>query len=578
MPGNDLTIETDVLVIGGGLAGCWAAIRAADFARNVTIMEKAVVARSGASAFTNSMLAPVSDEDMEQMVAEVVESGEWLSDQDWVRVLLEEQRLRIGDLIKWGAPFEKNPDGTLETTPGRGHKKTRLVMLNGHKLMDLMKQRALEKGVKILKRTMAMDLLTSDGKQPTDGSVIGAVGIDTLTGQFVVCRAKSTVISTGIIDCKLRADFVHNETGDGPAMALRAGAQIMGMEFCTHSRMNAYNDHYRFGGSSLLQGLGARFINGLGKEFIGVYDPELKNRAKLAWVCMAIAKECFEGRGPVYLDMTPFTPRQLALAESLLPSQMRNFERTGVDVLKQPIRITPVVSIASPSGQAGLRVDTSCRSNVPGLFAGGSASKNLVHGTYAIGGINLAYCNTSGYRAGESAGKAAAETKQIAPDRAQVARLKRAAMAPSGRKGWAPDEVMHRVHRDILTAGVIMFKNPARLKSALKEVRELATEPLAASDPHELAKVHEVRNILTMVELTLAASLMRTESRDSHFREDFPYRDDLNWLKWIGASVTPAGKPKLETVPVPYERYKFQPKERKLIPYPIQYKLKAGSR
>lgn len=577
MLGNDLTIDTDVLVLGGGLAGCWAAIRARDFATNVTIMEKAVVARSGASVFTNSMMAPVSDEQMEIMLAEVVESGEWLSDQDWVKVLLEEQRQRIAELISWGAPFERNPDGTLATTPGRGHKRTRLVMINGHRLMDVMKRKVEEKGVTVLSRTMALDLLTSDGRRPTSGSIVGVVGLNTRTGQFVVCRAKAVVITTGVMDCKLRADFVHNCTGDGIAMGMRAGAQLLGMEFCTHSRLTAYNDHYRFGGSSLLQGLGARFINRLGEEFVGLYNPELKNRSKLAYLCRAIAKECFEGRGPVYLDMTSFTPEKLALAIKLLPSQMRSFERIGSNVLKEPIRLSPVVSISSIGGQGGVRIDTSCRSTLPGLFAGGAAAKNLVHGTYAVGGINLAYCNTSGYRAGEYAGKSAAQVKQIAPDRAQVATLKNKALSPSDKKGWSPDEVMHRVHRDLLTPGVCMFKNPSRLKASLQEIRELAREPLAAPDPHELVKVHEVKNLLANVELTLEASLLREESRDSHYREDFPYRDDQNWLKWIGAWLTPDGKAKIEPIPVPYEKYALKPKERKQVPYPIRYTLKAGS-
>ncbi len=578
MPENDQVIDTDVLVIGGGLAGCWAAIRARDFVPNVTIMEKAVVARSGASVFTNSMLAPVEDRDLDQMLAEVVDSGEWLSDQDWVKVLLQEQRLRIADLVSWGAPFERTADGKLATTPGRGHKKTALVMINGHRLMDLMRRKVEEKGVKTISRVMGLDLLTSDGKHPTSGSVVGAVGVDTRTGRFVVCRAKAVIISTGVMDCKLRADFIHNCTGDGMAMAMRAGAQLLGMEFCTHSRLTSFNEHYRWGGSSLLQGLGARFINGKGEEFIGVYDPELKNRSKLAWICMAIAKECFEGRGPVYLDMRSYTPEKVALAVKLLPSQMRSFSRINIDVLQKPVKITPVVSISSSSGNGGLRIDTSCRSTLPGLWAAGSAAKNLIHGTYAIGGINLAYCNTSGWRAGENAGRAAAGARRVSHDRAQVARLKKATLSPLDGKGWLPDEVMHRIHRNILTTGVCMFKNAQRLKAALKEIGELSEQPVSAPDPHELAKAHEIKNILAMAELSLEASLLRQESRDSHYREEFPYRDDQNWLKWIGARLTPGGRTKIEAIPVPYERFAVKPAQRRQIPYPIQYALKAGSK
>ncbi len=576
MTGSDLHIETDVLVVGGGLAGCWAAIRARDFVPRVTLLEKAQVARSGASVFTNSMLAPTADEELEQSTKELVEAGEFLNDQNWVRILLQEQHQRIADLVKWGVPFERTADGQLATTPGRGHKRTRLIMCNGHRLMDLMKAKALEKGVQIQPRTMALELLTSDGQLPTRGRVIGVVGVDTRSGQLVVCHARAVIITTGILDCKLRAEYINNCTGDGPAMAFHAGAQLLGMEFCTQSRMNAFNDKYRFGGSSLLQGLGARFINRVGEEFIGLYDPELKNRSKLAWICQAIAKECFEGRGPVYFDMRSFTQEQLQLATRLLPSQMKSFERLGIDLTREPIKITPVVSISSTSGQGGVRIDTSCHSTLPGLYAAGSAAKNLVHGTYSTGGINLAHCNVSGYRAGENAGRAAAEEKSLPPHSAQVETLRKRILAPLTARGRPADEVTHELHKAVLTAGVCLFKNKPRLNAALQAVRRLAGEPVAAADAHELVKAHEVGNVLLMAGLCLEASLLREESRDDHYREDYPYRDDRDWLKWIVASRLPDGKTKVAAIPVPIENYPIKPAGTR-TPHPVQYTMKAGS-
>ena len=143
-------IDTDVLVIGGGLAGCWAAISAKESADRVTLLEKAVVARSGASTFTNSMLAPPPEGEVDAWLTEIVEAGEYLNDQEWVRNLLLEQPLRVEQMAGWGVPFERDSEGRLRRTPGRGHKKTGLIMCNGHRLMEAMKKKVLDSGVELI--------------------------------------------------------------------------------------------------------------------------------------------------------------------------------------------------------------------------------------------------------------------------------------------------------------------------------------------------------------------------------------------------------------------------------------------
>lgn len=225
---------------------------------------------------------------------------QYLNDQEWVRNLLLEQPLRIEQLAAGGgAPFERDSDGKLRRTPGRGHKKTRLIMCNGHRLMDVMKQKVLDSGVELIPRVMMVDLLTSDGRYPTKGKVIGAVGFHARDGDFVVCRAKAVVGTTGVMGSKLRILYINNLTGDGPAMGYRAGTELPGMEFCTVSKITRYEGKYYGGGASLHQGFGAKFINSLGEEFIGKYDPDLKSRSRISYLTQSFAKEHFEGRGPV---------------------------------------------------------------------------------------------------------------------------------------------------------------------------------------------------------------------------------------------------------------------------------------
>ncbi|MDP2719356.1 MAG: FAD-binding protein [Dehalococcoidia bacterium] len=573
-------IQCDVLVIGGGLAGCWAAIRARDFVEKVTLIDKAVVARSGASTFTNSMLAPPPDGEFDAWLTEIVEAGEYLSNQEWVRNVLMEQPLRIEQMAGWGVPFERDDRGKLLTTPGRGHKRTGLIMCNGHRLMEAMKKKVVEMGVRVIPRIMMVELLTDDGKYPTGGKVVGAAGFHTREGDFVICRAKSVVITTGIIESKLRTFYINNQTGDGPAMAFRAGAELLGMEFCSVSKIVHFEGKYCGGGSSLLQGLGARFINGLDEEFVGKYDPGLKNRARVGALCQSFAKEHFEGRGPVYLDMTSYTEEKANLAKKLLSSQMKPFERAGINIREHPLEINPLVSVGSPSGQGGIRVDTGCRSSIRGLFAAGSAARNLVHGTYSVGGVNLAFCNVSGYRAGEEAGKYASGGKLEEPDDGQTADIEKSIFAPLNDGGnMTPDEAITRFHRITIPAPVSLFKREDRLIKASERLDELAAElgKLKAKDVHELVKAREISNLVLLGQLVFTASLLRTESRDTHYREDYPFRDDVEWLKWIIAVRGPGGEAVLRKEEVPLERYPVKPAARLRIPHLVQYSLKGAA-
>lgn len=140
----DQAIDTDVLVIGGGLAGLWAAIRAKTFAASVTLVDKGMVARSGASGWAYYLLAP--PEDLPVWKQEVVEKGDYMNDQDWVDVLLEEHGQRLAEMESWGVPFERDEKGELIKKAGRGHKNTRFVTGDGQARMEAMKKHATDLG------------------------------------------------------------------------------------------------------------------------------------------------------------------------------------------------------------------------------------------------------------------------------------------------------------------------------------------------------------------------------------------------------------------------------------------------
>ncbi|MBI4333210.1 MAG: FAD-binding protein [Chloroflexi bacterium] len=561
--------ETDVLVIGGGLAGCWAAIRAAQLGKKVILVDKARVARSGASTFTNQMLAPTPPAEIKAWKKEIVERGEYLNDQEWVETLLKEQKDRVQDLVDWGVPFEGNPDGSLLVKRGRGHGVTGAVLCNGHTMMDVMRRKAEQLGVSIVDRLTITELLTSDGKYPTLARVCGAVGIQTREGTPTVFHAGAVVMASGQIGSKMRCHFVNNLAGDGVAMVYRTGAELLNMEFCTTGNVSYFEKRFHAGSQALLVGMGAKFVNARGDRFMTRYDPAMLERSKLSTLVQGFAKEGVSGRGPCYWDMTSFTPEDVAMIRRLLPTTLRPFDEGGIDVRTKPVECAPVVQVASSCGEGGIRVDLQCQTTVPGLYAAGAAARNPVHGIYSAGGVNLAFCNVGGYRAGEAA---AANASLVPLVEGQVSQTLEGTFALLDRKdGYRPDDIVKEFQSIVIPAKVSLFKREVRIKDTIRKLQELKKKlaEMRAADIHDLVKAVEARNLVQVGELVFLAALERRESRAWHFREEYPFRDDKNWLRWIIVKMGEDGQPHTWKEPVPFDRYEFRVENPECTPHPL---------
>ncbi|MBI4319389.1 MAG: FAD-binding protein [Chloroflexi bacterium] len=569
-------VQADVLIVGGGLAGTWAAIRAADLVENVVLVDKSRVSRSGSStSAAGGMLAPMPDDDLGAWMKEIVERGDFLNDQDWVEILLNDQIHRIKEMDSWGMAFERDDKGNIARVVGRAHKVTRSLMFHGKKLMEKMREQVLKKNVTLVERVAVTDLLTSDGVHPTTGKVVGAVGFHTRTGDKYVFQAKATILSAGCIYPKRGGNYVDNITGDGCAMGFRVGADLIGMEFITTGHLQVWDRKFLAAGLNMIQSLGGRFVNVLGERFMEKYDADLMERSKKSILVQGFCKEALEGRGPIYCDMRHFSPEAFARLRRVVPQLMHMFDLAGVDLGKQMVEYGPFNGVFSSSGGGGVWVNTYCETSLPGLFGAGGSTKYLPHGIYAVGGLNLAYCCVSGYRAGESAARYANAIGQIPYKPNQVRGLQDSAFAPLGREvGVGPDDIFSRVMETTVPAEYSTFKHEKRIRKVLARLKDVrnSLDKLCSPNPHELVKANEARNYVQCAELVFRSALERKESRGEHYREEYPYRDDDNWLKWIALRRQETGIGiRIEHIPI--WRYPIKPETYGRKPNPVQFFL-----
>jgi succinate dehydrogenase / fumarate reductase flavoprotein subunit len=563
-------LSADVVVIGGGAAGLWAAIRARDFCSRVILVEKAKVARSGATTFTHCILAPVPEENLYAAMKEIIEPAAYINDQEMMERMMREHRQRVNELVSWGVPFQRDKSGQLFLDKDRQQVINNSIYVEGVAFLETMRDHARSKGVQIIERVMALDLLTSDGELPTRGRVAGVLGMETTDGQLYLFRTGAVVICAGVTSAKLRLLYIDNVTGDGQAMAFRAGAELAGLEFSTDATFPIWERKFFSGHPAVFQIHGARLINRLGEEFIPRHYPgRTLAMTTPSQVGRAIARENMEGRGPVYFDLTAWTPEHVALLRKVLPSMMMQFDEVGIDVRARPMEAMPIIPRWGGVAVGGIQVDGNCRSRIPGLFAAGASANVRIH-SGGMTGVSQANCYFSGYTAGESAGKFAMEAGRPEVKSEQADALRRTALAPlETKKGPTPGEVYMSLNKVMVPVQYSFFKSEEMIKHTLAEVKRVQEEMLPgvkASDIHELVKANEARNFALMGEAVYRCCLERKESRLSHYREDFPYRDDIDWLKWVLLQRRKDGEIEVGFVPIPIEDYPVKLARRARIP------------
>jgi len=553
-------LEHDVLIIGGGLAGMRAGVEACKTA-NTAIISKVHPMRSHSGAAQGGINAAVAKEDSwETHWFDTVKGSDYLADQDAAQVLTKEAPENIYELEHMGALFSRTPDGRIATRPfgGAGFPRTCFVAdITGHVLLQTLYEQLVKNDVKVYEEFFVTDLIV------VDGVCCGVVVMDLMSGDFFEVRAKAVILATGGAGRVFyKSTNALISTGDGMALAYRAGAPLEDMEFVQfHPTTLASNGVLITEGA---RGEGAYLLNSEGERFMAKYAPNKLELASRDVVSRAEADEIAAGRGVdgcVLLDLRHMGEAKI---EERLP-QIRELaiDFAGIDPVVAPVPIKPGAHYT----MGGVRCDIDGLTPVQGLYAAGEVACVSVHGANRLGGNSLLETVVFGRRAGRAA---AAWVKNVPMPELPADAVRRAAatrdsMLRDG--GYERVGALRGEMQDIMNANFQIYRTEDDMKHGLSQIRELREryKRVQVDDKGRifntaLQEAYELGYMLDLAECIAAGALVRQESRGGHARRDFTGRDDANWLKHTLYHADGEGHPQLDFAPVTMG--KFTPAER----------------
>ncbi len=523
-------IEADLLIIGGGSAGCMAAIRALEVKPDlkVVIFEKGDITYSGSIARGMDALNIVAIPNFttpELYVEAITEGCQGVVDAKPSYVMAARSFDLLKKLQKWGVYFPTDKSGNFKTL--KYHVKGRFqVAMEEPNLKVMIAQKAQDAGTKVVNRVMSLELLMDGGR------VAGAIGLNVRTGEQVVCRARAVLIAAGGLarlslpnSGYLYGTFDYpGNSGDGYQMAYKAGANLTGMEFTRRTML------IKDANMPLLAITVTR-----GGRVLDIFDNILMENEVNNLKSMEDAYN--RGYGPLRIQLKHLDEETIQEIEHILfsterPVQERFFLGRGVDFRKRDIELWPTeAQMCGGHGMAGVLVNENAETNVPGLYVAGdvaSVPKQHLTGAFVFGEV-----------AAESMVDFIASQSDTKIDDKQV----RDAARERDRRFTTVDreigvvDLEYKVRR-FIGDYVISPKNAVKLNRWLEWAGRFKAEihdQVLVRNAHELSKLYEIENIVSCATLSVRASLERKESRwgEAHRRTDFPERDDRNWLRHV---------------------------------------------
>ena len=544
-----MNLQADFLIIGSGIAGLRAAVELAD-AGDVLILTKAEPREGNTGYAQGGIAAAVGPDDSPELhAADTLAAGDGLCDEQAVRVLVEDGPRYVGELMDWGAAFDREANSSPALAIEGAHSARRVLHAHdatGREIGRVLWARASSLArVKAHAHARVVDLVVEGGR------CVGARFLEE-DGSVVDARAGVVLLATG------GAGHVFRETtnppvatGDGVAMAFRAGAAVVDLEFVQfHPTALKLEGHPRFLLSEALRGEGARLLNVAGERFMSRYDPA-EDLAPRDRVARGIVRESERTGGPVFLSLAHLDP---AYVHERFPLISETCHRAGLDLARDRLPIGPAAHYV----MGGVRTDIDGRTSVEGLFAAGEVACTGVHGANRLASNSLLEGLVFGARAGRAMRGAArlrlspeaqATSSGAAPRRSAPVLPARecgqGAGGPGSRGVRGPEGQGPTAEQiqDLMWRNVGLFRDRDGLSSALAILEDAWTADDARvrdGQPQDAAAWRHT-SVLTVAMLIARAALRREESRGGHYRTDFPKRDDVHWQRRVSETVKREG-------------------------------------
>ncbi|MGB4675379.1 MAG: succinate dehydrogenase flavoprotein subunit [Aggregatilineales bacterium] len=588
------THQYDAVIIGGGGAGLMAALYASRGV-NTAVISKVYPTRSHTGAAQGGIGAALGNHEedhWEWHAFDTVKGSDYLADQDAVEVLCKEAIETVIELEHMGLPFDRTEDGRISQRRFGGHtnnetgkpvrRACHAADRTGHMILQTLYQQCIKNQVKFFDEFQAVDMIMNDGRPAA------LVAVEIGTGELHVFHAKAFLFATGGWGKVWQiTSNAHTLTGDGNSILFRRGIPMEDMEFFQFHPTGIYRLGILI--TEGVRGEGGVLINGKGERFMERYAPTIKDLASRDVISRAIYLEIMEGRGIngknyVHLDVRPETVnRYLAEAgesrridreyiESKLPDIL-DFCRTylGIDPVEEPMPIQPTAHYAMGGIPTNVDAEVVIDENntvLPGLYAAGECACVSVHGANRLGTNSLVDLVVFGRRGGRAMAEYARQADFVPiPDGAldeiqqELERLRTA-------NGSTSVAALREEMQETMMRYVSVFRTEEGMQQALDKIRELKERyrtDLRIDDRghifnYDMLEAWELGSLLDLAEVTTVAALARTESRGAHSRDDYPQRDDVNWLKHSLAHRKPDGSIELTYKPVVITKY--EPKER----------------